>query len=76
VPVFFVASTASIDEMAEYLPQNLDELVKINGFGKAKAKQYGKMFLDTIAAYCEKHHLASAMHTKKFKKEKKENKNA
>ena len=72
VPVYYVASTATIDEMAEYLPQNLDELVKISGFGTAKAKQYGHQFLKIIVDYCSEHNLGSFIHNKKPKQEKKE----
>jgi hypothetical protein len=71
LPVYYVAGTATIDEMAEYLPQDLDEIVKIKGFGSAKAKQYGRQFLEVINSYCDEHHLASFMHTKKDVKEKK-----
>ncbi len=72
VPVFYVAGSVTIDEMAAYLPQNLDEIVKINGFGQAKAKQYGRMFLQVINEYCDQHNLSSSIDTKQPKKERKE----
>jgi hypothetical protein len=72
LPVYFVAGSTTIYEMAEYLPQNLDEIVKINGFGSAKAKQYGKLFLEVIADYCSEHNLSSSINTKQDKKPKKE----
>ncbi|HYJ65743.1 MAG TPA: helix-turn-helix domain-containing protein, partial [Parafilimonas sp.] len=72
VPVYYVASTSTIDEMAEYLPQNLDELVKISGFGAAKAKQYGSQFLKIITEYSEEHNLGSFIHNKKSTHERKE----
>jgi len=72
VPVYYVAGSTTIDEMATYLPQNLDEMVKISGFGQAKAKQYGRAFLEIILNYCEEHHLSSFIHTKQPKKERKE----
>ncbi|HVX26818.1 MAG TPA: helix-turn-helix domain-containing protein [Parafilimonas sp.] len=72
IPIYYVAGSTTIDEMVEYLPQNLDELVKINGFGSAKAKQYGSLFLEVINAYCEEHHLTSLINTKKPKRERKE----
>jgi hypothetical protein len=72
VPVYYVASTSTIDEMAEYLPQNLDELVKISGFGQAKAKQYGSQFLKIITEYSAEHNLGSFIHNKKTKRERKE----
>ncbi len=72
IPIYYVAGSTTIDEMVEYLPQNLDELVKINGFGSAKAKQYGSLFLEVINTYCEEHHLTSLINTKKPKRERKE----
>ena len=72
LPVYYVASSTTIDEMAEYLPQNLDELVKISGFGTAKAKQYGHQFLEIIVEYSSEHNLGSFIHNKKPKQEKKE----
>ncbi|MBV9960747.1 MAG: helix-turn-helix domain-containing protein, partial [Parafilimonas sp.] len=69
LPVFYVANSASIDEMAQYLPQNLDEIVKIQGFGQAKAKQYGHAFLKIISDYCAEHDLSSTIHIKQPKKE-------
>jgi len=72
LPVYYVASSATIDEMAEYLPQNLDELIKISGFGKAKAKQYGGQFLELIIEYSTEHHLGSFIHKKLPKRERKE----
>jgi uncharacterized protein YpbB len=72
IPVYYVASTATIDEMAEYLPQNLNELVKISGFGSAKAKQYGHQFLKIIVDYCSEHNLGSFIHRKPPKRERKE----
>ena len=72
VPVYYVAGTTTIDEMATYLPQTLDEIVKINGFGQAKAKQYGHSFLKLINEYCAEHNLSSSVNSKQPKKERKE----
>jgi len=71
-PVYMVANSVTIDEMAEYLPQNLDEIVKISGFGQAKAKQYGRLFLEVIKEYCDEQNLSSLIETKKKRKEHKE----
>jgi ribonuclease D len=68
VPVYYVAGTTTIDEMATYLPQNLDEIVKISGFGQAKAKQYGHVFLKVINDYCAEHNLSSSVNIKQPKK--------
>jgi uncharacterized protein YpbB len=51
VPVFMIAGSKTIDEMAMYLPQTLPQLLKISGFGQAKAHQYGKQFLEVILKY-------------------------
>jgi hypothetical protein len=72
VPVYYVAGSTTIDEMSNYLPQNLDELIKISGFGQAKAKQYGHAFLEVILEYCSEHGLSSLIQTKQPKRERKE----
>jgi hypothetical protein len=72
LPIYYVASGNSIDEMAEYLPQNLDELVKIGGFGKAKAKLYGNQFLEIITDYCKGHRLGSSIDNRPPKRDRKE----
>ncbi len=70
-PVYIVASTKSIDEMVQFLPQTKEELVKISGFGKAKADKYGEQFLQVLTDYCSLHGLKSLIHEKDPKKERK-----
>lgn len=72
LPIYIVAGTSTIDEMARYLPQSLAELRKISGFGDAKIEKYGQQFLDVIVAYTEERGLSSLIHEKSPKKEKKE----
>jgi ribonuclease D len=72
IPIFYVANSATIDEMAAYLPKTLDDLVKISGFGQAKAKQYGHTFLKLINEYCDEHDLTSAIHKKRTKRQRSE----
>ncbi len=72
LPIYIVAGSTTIDEMARYLPQTLTELRKISGFGDAKIEQYGQLFLDVILEYCEQRQLASLIHERSPKKEKKE----
>lgn len=76
LPIYIVAGSATIDEMATYLPQTLAELRKISGFGDAKVQQYGQQFLDVIVAYCKENNLSSLIHEKSLKKEKKERNSA
>ena len=72
LPIYIVAGSNTIDEMALYLPQTLAELRKISGFGDAKVKQYGQQFLDVIVAYSKENDLTSLIHEKSPKKEKRD----
>lgn len=72
VPIYIVAGSNTIDEMAMYLPQTLADLRKISGFGDAKVKQYGQQFLDVIIDYCNENNLHSLIQEKSPRKEKKE----
>lgn len=72
LPIYIVAGSNTIDEMAMYLPQTLIELRKISGFGDAKIEQYGQQFLDVISAYSKERNLFSLIHEKSPKRERKE----
>lgn len=74
LPVFMVANAASIIEMADYLPFDKKDLLKINGFGDHKYDKFGEIFLDCIRDYCAENQLESNMqnHASKPKKERKE----
>jgi len=73
LPIYIVAGTATLDEMARYLPQTLTELRKISGFGDAKIEQYGQQFLDIILEYCKEKNLSSLIIEKVPKRERKTN---
>ena len=72
LPIYIVAGTATLDEMARYLPQTLAELRKISGFGDAKIEKYGQQFLDVVLNYCGEKNLSSLIHEKSPKRERKE----
>ncbi len=72
LPIYIVAGTNTLDEMAHYLPQTLTELRKISGFGDAKIAQYGQQFLDIIIVHCKEKNLSSLIHEKTPKRERKE----
>lgn len=72
LPIYIVAGSTTIDEMARYLPQTLTELRKISGFGDAKIEQYGQSFLDVILEYSQQRQLSSLIHEKSPKRERKE----
>lgn len=77
LPIYMVANQKSLTEIATYLPLTKKDLMKISGFGKAKAEKYGDEILDAVNDYCEQNGLESKMDElkpsgKKEKKEKKE----
>ena len=71
LPIYIVAGTNTLDEMARYLPMSLIDLRKISGFGEAKIEKYGQQFLDIIIEYCRKKNLSSLIHEKTPKRERK-----
>lgn len=66
-PVYLVAKTATLEEMALYLPQTITQLNNISGFGPVKSRQYGKEFLEIICDYCETNDLSSTIEFKPSK---------
>lgn len=76
LPVYMVAGSKTLDEMTRFLPQSLEELKQISGFGEAKAKAYGQQFLDIILRYCNQHRLQSLIHEKVTKRKRKEKDNS
>lgn len=72
LPVYIVAGSTTLQELADYLPLTMDDLTKISGFGKAKVQTYGQRFLEVIVAYCEENGLETQIGRKSAKKERKE----
>lgn len=70
LPVYLVAGSKTLEEMARYLPQTLEELKQIAGFGEAKIKAYGQQFLNIVLEYCSKRQLSSCISEKAPKREK------
>ncbi|MFY7653355.1 MAG: helix-turn-helix domain-containing protein [Chitinophagaceae bacterium] len=64
LPIYMVAGTKTLEELAIYLPNNKEELAQIAGFGKAKIGKYGDAFLNMINAYCVENNLCSTIHLK------------
>jgi ATP-dependent DNA helicase RecQ len=71
VPPYIILSDAGLQEMATYLPQSLDELRLISGFGDVKLARYGREFLLPVKSYSEKNGLSSKMKHKVPKRERK-----
>ena len=70
--IYMVANAATLNELATYLPQNLQELKKITGFGEAKIKKFGLLFIDIIQRYSNERNLTSLIHENPMKEVKKE----
>ena len=70
--VYLVAGSKTLEEMTNYLPQTPDDLIKINGFGKAKVEKYGEQFLKIITGYCTVNNLTSRIDEKIPKHQRKE----
>jgi hypothetical protein len=73
-PIYIVAGTNTLEEMARYLPHTLEELIQISGFGKAKIAKFGPQFLDIILRYCAENNLPSLIKEKMSKRIRKEEK--
>jgi ATP-dependent DNA helicase RecQ len=71
VPPYVIFSDATLVELATYLPQSSDELSRMSGVGDVKLNKYGADFLRTIIRYCDRHQLASLVHLKVQKRDRK-----
>ncbi|MFZ5391586.1 MAG: DNA helicase RecQ [Patescibacteria group bacterium] len=57
VPPFVIFGDNSLQEMAHYLPQNLDSFAKITGVGQEKLVRFGEIFLEVIISHCRENNL-------------------
>lgn len=69
LPIYIVAGTTTLNEITNYLPQSLEELRQISGFGDTKIQKYGEQFLEVVLNYCKERNLESQMQFKYSKKE-------
>ncbi|MGC3978187.1 MAG: helix-turn-helix domain-containing protein [Paludibacteraceae bacterium] len=67
LPVYIVAGTNTIKQMADYLPINKKQLLQIDGFGDMKYSKFGEVFLDCIRDYCDEYGLENNMDNLPFK---------
>ena len=72
LPVYRVATGNTLDEMTLYLPQTIEQLNLVNGFGPVRSRSFGMHFITIIKAYCEEHDLHSTL-PKEIKRTKKTN---
>ena len=59
VPPYIVFGDASLRAMACFRPTTLDGFLAIRGVGDAKLREYGDEFVNSIAAWCREHRLAT-----------------
>ncbi|GAA4927701.1 DNA helicase RecQ [Mucilaginibacter defluvii] len=69
VPAYIILSDATLLEMATYLPQSMDELRHISGFGDVKLARYGREFLEVIKPYCSANNLSSKVKQRAAKRQ-------
>ncbi len=51
VPAYVIFSDRTLMDMAERAPRDLDAFAEVNGVGAAKLRDFGRTFLDAIAAH-------------------------
>ena len=54
LPAYIIFSDVSLRQMARYYPTTGAEFARINGVGERKLADFGKVFMDSIAAYLNK----------------------
>ena len=58
VPAYVIFSDATLQEMAYYLPQSRESLLRISGVGKRKLEQLSEAFIEVISSYARQHDLS------------------
>ena len=61
LPPYIVASTKTLVQMADYMPETDEELLKIYGFGQKKLARFGTQFLEVIKEYISENGLETEM---------------
>jgi len=58
VPAYVVFSDAALRDMARLRPSTQSAFLQVHGVGRAKAEQYGDLFVAAISHYCREHSLS------------------
>ncbi len=61
LPPYVIFSDPSLEEMSIQYPINLEELARIGGVGKGKAKKFGETMVELIAKYVEDNEIDRPM---------------
>jgi len=59
-PPFVIFQDPSMEEIATVYPITIEDLAQVNGVGMAKARKFGKPFVDMIAKYVEENDITTA----------------
>jgi hypothetical protein len=65
IPIYLIASHATLKDVCTYLPKTKRDLLLISGFGKAKVDKYGDEIVDAVCDYCERHNIDTNIDAKK-----------
>ena len=57
IPPYMVFGDSTLQQMAYFIPQNEDDLLKISGVGGQKQKEFGGIFLKSLTEYAKTHNL-------------------
>ena len=71
LPPYIILSDATLLEIATYLPQRMEELRLISGFGDIKLARYGREFLAVVTDYSRQKGLTSRITQRSAKRERK-----
>ncbi|MFT9495434.1 DNA helicase RecQ [Anaerosolibacter sp.] len=63
VPPYVIFPDTTLKEMAIYLPESKEELLRIKGIGEVKAETYGQSFLHVIKEYMDENNIESVVST-------------
>ncbi|MFT7072668.1 MAG: ATP-dependent DNA helicase RecQ [Patiriisocius sp.] len=66
VPAYVVFSDASLEDMEQKLPKNIEEFSQISGVGQAKLEKYAEIFLKIIAKHVDALENTVATHERSF----------
>jgi DNA-binding CsgD family transcriptional regulator len=61
IPAFTMFGNATLVEVSNRLPIEIEQLTKIKGFGKIKIQRYGKECIDIVRIYCRENGIDASM---------------
>jgi ATP-dependent DNA helicase RecQ len=55
--IYMVANSSTLNELVQFLPQSIEDLKLISGFGEVKIQKYGLQFIEIILKYCQANNI-------------------